>query len=91
MGERNILNDNPRLQIGWPFDPNADYTATWERIEQRAGRKFSHKDRREMHEAGIIFKRCTGRPPDRIQFVFTHWSLYLDWLMREKRKKLISA
>jgi hypothetical protein len=73
---------------GWPFDPDADFTCTWERIEKRAGKTFSHKDRTCLRQAGIIFDGSSGRPPDRIRFVYTYWSLYLNWIVKEKRKKL---
>jgi hypothetical protein len=85
------MSDNPRLNTGWPFDPTADYTATWERIERRAGHPISYKDRCSMHAEGVVFKGCTGRPPNRTQYVFLYWTQYLTWLGQKKKEKLLSA
>jgi hypothetical protein len=91
MERRNILNDNPLLQIGWPYDLNADHTATWERIEQRAGKKFSHKDRCELQDLGIVGRRVTGRPPNRIVYVFALWPDFLAWMKKKNIEKRFPA
>ena len=82
------MSDDPRLMKGWPYDPTADYTATWEKIEKRIGFGLSLKDKTELRQAGVVMKRSTGRPPTRIHYVFTYWPQVLKWMAERKRKKI---
>lgn len=83
------MSDDPRLMKGWPHDPTAEYTATWENIQKRIGFDLSLKDKTDLRKEGIVMKRSTGRPPNRIQYVFTYWPDLLKWLNQKKRSKLI--
>lgn len=59
-----------------------DYIETWEELERRAGRTIYQKERHMMKAAGIIFKRIKGRPPRRHRVIFTYWTLYLRFMMK---------
>jgi hypothetical protein len=63
-----------------------EYIETWPNIEKKAGRHFSQFQRQKLREAGVIFDKLKGKPPNRRKVIYTYWTLYLNFMVQNNGK-----